>query len=116
MELIYRGTKDGSGANIFHNKCDNKGPTICLFKNDKGNIFGGYSSISWTSDNNYHSANGSFLFTLINIYGINPTKFPNTQNLEYAVRHHSNYGPWFGNGVDLRIYDNYLNNKSSYSN
>jgi hypothetical protein len=30
MELIYRGTRDGSGSNIFHNKCDNQGPTICL--------------------------------------------------------------------------------------
>ena len=116
IELLYRGTRDGSGANIFHNKCDNQGPTICLFKNDKGNIFGGYSSISWTSDNNYHSANGSFLFTLTNIHGTNPTKFPNTQNLENAVCHHSGYGPWFGNGADLKIYDNYLNNKKSYSN
>ena len=116
MELLYRGTRDGSGANIFHNKCDNQGPIICLFKNDKGNIFGGYSSISWTSDNNYHSANGSFLFTLTNIHGTNPTKFPNTQNLENAVCHHSGYGPWFGNGADLKIYDNYLNNKKSYSN
>ena len=89
MELLYRGTRDGSGSNIFHNKCDNKGPTICLCKNEKGNIFGGYSSISWTSDNNYHTANGSFLFTLTNIHGIAPTKFPNTQKYEYAVYHHS---------------------------
>ena len=49
MELLYRGTRDGSGANIFHNKCDNQGPTITLCKNDRGNIFGGYSSISWAS-------------------------------------------------------------------
>ena len=49
MELLYRGTRDGSGVNIFHNKCDNQGPTICLCKNEKGNIFGGYASISWTS-------------------------------------------------------------------
>ena len=48
MELIYRGTRDGSNCKIFHNKCDNQGPTICLFKNEKGNIFGGYTSISWT--------------------------------------------------------------------
>ena len=48
MELIYRGTRDGIGSDIFHNKCDNQGPTIVLCKNEKGNIFGGYSSISWT--------------------------------------------------------------------
>ena len=36
MELIYRGSRDGTTSNIFHNKCDNKGPTIILFKNEKG--------------------------------------------------------------------------------
>ena len=45
MELIYRGTRDGMTTNDFHNKCDNKGKTVCLFLNGKNNIFGGYSSI-----------------------------------------------------------------------
>ena len=80
MELIYRGTRDGSESKTFHNKCDNQGPTIILCKNEKDNIFGGYASISWTSDNgNYHAANGSFLFTLTNIHGTAPTKYPNTK-------------------------------------
>ena len=113
IELIYRGTRDGSDSSTFHNKCDNKGPNICLIKNEKGNIFGGYSSISWSSDGSYHAANGSFLFTLTNIYGTKPTKFPNSQNQNYAVQHCSNYGPIFGNGWDLYIYNNYLNNKNS---
>ena len=114
MELLYRGTRDGSGKDIFHNKCDNQGPTICLCKNEKGNIFGGYASISWSSDNNYHTANGSFLFTLTNIHGTSPTKFPNTQNYNYAVYHGKNHGPAFGGNHDLYISDNYLNNNSSY--
>ena len=45
LELLYRGTKDGMTAEIFHEKCDNQGKTICLFLNKKDNIFGGYSSI-----------------------------------------------------------------------
>ena len=116
MELLYRGTRDGSGSNIFHNKCDNQGPTICLIKNDKGNIFGGYSSISWTSSGGYKPANGSFLFTLTNIYRTAPIKFPNSQHQNYAVNHSPNYGPIFGGGTDLCINDNYLNNTSSNSN
>ena len=44
MKLLYRGTKDGKNANYFHNKCNNQGPTISLFKNEKGYIFGGYAS------------------------------------------------------------------------
>ena len=51
MELIYRGTRDGMTSNKFHEKCDNQGPTITLIKTDK-NIFGGYTSISWSSDGN----------------------------------------------------------------
>ena len=107
IELLYRGTRDGSDSSTFHNKCDNKGPNICLIKNEKGNIFGGYSSISWSSDGSYHAANGSFLFTLTNIHGTKPTKFPNSQNQNYAVQHLSDYGPIFGNGWDLYISDNY---------
>ena len=116
MELLYRGTRDGPGSNIFHNKCDNQGPTICLCQNEKGNIFGAYASISWTSDGNYHAANGSFLFTLTNIHNTAPTKYSNTQNYDYAVRHGSDRGPSFGGNHDLYISNNYLNNKSSYCN
>ena len=115
MELIYRGTRDGSNSNIFHNKCDNQGPTICLFKNEKGNIFGGYTSISWGTDNNYHSANDSFIFTLTNIHGTAPTKYPNT-NSNYSVCHYSERGPAFGDGHDICIFNDYLNNNNSYSN
>ena len=116
MELLYRGTRDGAGSNIFHNKCDSKGPTICLCQNEKGNIFGGYASISWTSNGSNYSANGSFLFTLTNIHGTPPTKYPNTQNYDYGVYHNSGYGPTFGGNWDLYISSDYLNNKSSYCN
>ena len=117
MELLYRGTRDGSGCNVFHNKCDNKGPTICLIKNNKDNIFGGFSSISWTSESgSWRSANGSFLFTLTNIHGTEPTKFPNTQNQNNAIYLHINYGPTFGNGHDLYICNNYLTSNNSFTN
>ena len=107
IELLYRGTRDGMSADTFHNKCNNKGPTITLFKNDKGNIFGGYASISWTSYGNYRSAPESFIFTLTNIYEIIPTKFPNS-NTNYSIYDDSNGGPNFGYGHDFRIYfDNY---------
>ena len=75
IELIYRGSRDGDLSKNFHEKCDNQGPTITLIKNEKGNIFGGFSSVSWTSHGDYKQAPNSFLFTLTNIYGTNPTKF-----------------------------------------
>ena len=90
-------------ANVFHKKCDNKGETITLIKNEKGNIFGGYASIPWTDDDSYHSAPESFLFTLTNIHGTDPTKFP-SKNDQQEVGHHPSYGPVFGDGNDLGIY------------
>ena len=100
MKLLYRGTRDGMGGNYFHNKCNNKGPTISLFKNEKGNIFGGYASTDWTSCNNYKSAPESFIFTLTNIHGTEPTKFPNS-NTSLSIYDGSNYGPIFGGGHDI---------------
>jgi len=102
MELIYRGTKDGMTNTAFHNKCDNKGETITLIKNDKGNIFGGYASISWTNNDNWYSAPESFLFTLSNIYNIEPTKFP-SKNDQKEVRHNPSWGPCFGRGCDIGV-------------
>jgi len=100
MKLLYRGTRDGMTYNIFHSKCNNQGPTITLFKNDKGNIFGGYASTDWTSSNSYKSAPDSFLFTLTNIHGSEPTKFPNS-NTSYSIYDASNFGPTFGGGYDI---------------
>jgi len=99
MKLLYRGTRDGMTVKDFHNKCDNKGKTICLFLNDKDNIFGGYSSIPWTCDGKDKIANDCFIFTLSNIYNIEPTKFPYIK--ERSVCHSSVYCPIFGKGSDL---------------
>ena len=116
MELLYRGTRDGDGSNIFHDKCNNQGPTIFLCKNEKGNIFGGYSSISWTSDGGWHLSYDNFLCTLTNIHGTAPTKFPITRNYGYAIYDYSSYGPTFGGNHDIKIDNNYLNNNGSYCN
>ena len=99
-------------VNYFHNKCKNQGPTISLFKNDKGYIFGGYASTDWTSCNNYKSAPDCFIFTLTNIHGTEPTKFPNS-NTSCSIYDGSSYGPTFGSGHD--IYTLYSSNNSSGS-
>ena len=112
MELIYRGSRDGMTDNDFHKKCDKKGETITLIKNEKGNIFGGYASIPWSSDNSFHSAPDSFLFTLTNIHGTEPTKFP-SKNDKNEVCHNSSCGPAFG-FEDLGIYISF-NKKGGWS-
>ena len=110
MELLYRGTKDGPDSSTFHNKCDNQGPTICLYKNDIDNIFGGYSSISWKSNflGEYVNAPGSFLFTLTNIYNTEPIKFESKKD-KYEILYNTERGPSFGHGTDLGINKNFKN-------
>jgi len=110
MELIYRGTRDGMTSKDFHNKCDNKGKTICLFLNDNYNIFGGYSSIPWTSNGGEKTANDCFIFTLTNNYNTEPTKFPFVKGR--SVYHGPSNGPCFGNGPDLGFYTIFNNNSN----
>ena len=94
MELLYRGSRDGMSGDAFHNRCNNKGPTISLIKNENGYIFGGYASIDWTSKGGYKSAPDSFIFTLTNKYNIEPTKFPNTDTNKSIWQ-----GFWFGANI-----------------
>ena len=89
--------------------------TIILCKNEKGNIFGGFASISWTSDNKYHTADDSFIFTLTSIYNIAPTKFLNKIYPHHAIYHGNDRDPSFGGGHDIGICNNFLNS-NSYSN
>ena len=115
LELLYRGTRDGMNSVNFHQKCDNQGPTITLFKNDKGNVFGGYSSISWASSGSYVSDKNTFLFTLTNIYGTEPTKFKSKQK-DNKVYHSKERGPTFGTQQDIWIPPDFIGSKSEVIN
>ena len=113
LELIYRGTKDGTRTEQFHHFCDNQGPTVTLFKNEKNNIFGGYASISWENNGGYKSAENSFIFTITNIHNTKPTKFI-SKNDGGEVYHDIIKGPWFGRGRDLGI-DSDFSKSQSYT-
>ncbi len=42
--MLYRGSDHGWECKDFHSRCDNKGPTISLFKVKDGDVIGGYST------------------------------------------------------------------------
>ena len=111
MKLLYRGTKDGMTSFDFHNRCDNKGNTICLFMNNRENIFGGYSPIPWTKNGGEKISNECFLFSLSNIYNTEPIKFPYLK--ERSVFLSEDYGPVFGYGADLFCKNNFFENNSN---
>ena len=47
--LLYRGSIHGWKLLDFHSRCDEKGPTICLFKIKDGDCIGGYTTAQWKS-------------------------------------------------------------------
>ncbi|KAF2074504.1 hypothetical protein CYY_004172 [Polysphondylium violaceum] len=81
FSILYRSSEHQHSAFIFHEKCDNKGPTITIVETTEGDIFGGYNSQSWNSDGNYYGDNNCFIFTLVNKHKIKPTKY------RYHLRH-----------------------------
>ena len=66
---------------------------------------------------NYKSAPGSFLFSLVNPSGLLPTKMPLRAGQEgYAIYCNSSYGPTFGSGHDLHISNTPNSNNNNYVN
>ena len=47
-KLLYRASEHGYTASSFHECCDDKGPTLIVIKSITGNIFGGYTTESWS--------------------------------------------------------------------
>jgi len=112
LELLYSATKDGDSAEKFHSKCNNQGPTVTLFETDKDNIFGGYTSKDWTSNNNYKIDPDCFIFTLKNTFGTKPNKFI-IKEVNSSIYDYYDKGPTFGSGHDINISQNFFNNNHS---
>jgi len=103
LSLLYRGSRDGFTSKDFHNKCDNKGPTLTIIETFTGKIMGGFSNQSWSRapfGAGYRKANKAFLF-LLNGFSNNGVAPPykmklKNSNDKNAVYHGSEYGPTFG--------------------
>ena len=66
FELIFKMSENGSESKEFHKYCDNKGPTLTLIKTKKNNIFGGFTTLNWTSNSEsiFDKTNSTFIFSL----------------------------------------------------
>lgn len=111
LDLVYRGSRDGFSASNFHKRCDNVGPTVTILESTTGGKFGGYCSISWSTEGNYKSAEGSFLFSIDR-----KQKLPIIRNPQSATYHNSQNGPVFGASHDLYVSKNCSTNNDSFSN
>ena len=48
-KLLYRASEHEYSGDVFHECCDDKGPTLIVIKSTEGWIFGGYTTKSWRS-------------------------------------------------------------------
>ena len=117
-ELIYKASRDGFGGNTFHSHCNEKGPTMTIILSNNNYLFGGYTSVPWTSSGSNKNDATAFLFTLTNPYGISPTKYPvNPTKASSAVYHNAHDGPKFGtSSYDLTVENNSNSNNACYTN
>jgi len=107
-EVLYEAAQDGDTSSLFHSLCDNQGSNVVIIMTNTGNVFGGYSSVSWTSSTGYVASSTAFLFRL------RPSiqRF-NIKSTAYSIYRHSSYGPIFG-GHDLFLYNQALRNNKNY--
>jgi len=101
LALLYKATRDGDDAEIFHSKDDNIKNNITFIKTNKGVRFGGYSNQSWDGINVFKEDDSAFIFSLTKLktYDVNIK--------ESAIWCNSNYGPIFG-GYQIDIFDRFM--------
>ncbi|CDW79390.1 tldc domain-containing protein [Stylonychia lemnae] len=112
-KLLYKASEDGFKAEDFHQKCDNKGPTVAFVLSEFGQVFGGYTSQEWKTPESFFQQNAdekAFIFSLTK-----NTKHDQYQNNEYAVQHFRNQLINFGM-TEIQIKDSCNDRRTSQSN
>lgn len=112
LKLLYRGSRDGFGSSDFHSKCDGHSNTITMIETTKGYVFGGYTSVSWSSKEVYFSDSNAFLFSLVNKF--NHPFLCKVLDEAYSIDCSSDYGPDYG--PDFGESDIHITNNSNISN
>ena len=103
LQLLYKGSQDGFGANIFHKKCNNVTPTISVIKSEygnKGKIFGGYTAATWEGNGVYKNDSTAFLFSFTN-----KEKYPQKDDADVIYASPENLIN-FGRNNDLKLKSN----------
>lgn len=105
LVLLYDVERDTCDPKIFHDKCDNKGPTLTVITNTMGCCYGGYTSVNWASgEGQTLYDNRAFLFQLYVNNEYRPCKFP-IMDPSTAIETNAARGPTFGSGPDLMTFE-----------
>uniref|UniRef100_A0A8C4HNF7 TLDc domain-containing protein n=1 Tax=Dicentrarchus labrax TaxID=13489 RepID=A0A8C4HNF7_DICLA len=108
LQLLYKASIHGFTGAAFHQRCDNRCPTVSVGYNSSGYVFGGYTKQPFSQSGQYVHDDQAFLFTFS---GEQLIKYPVTTPV-YAVKMMANSGPYFGealvlvNGSQPIVYNN----------
>lgn len=109
VNLLYRASRDGDIIEDFHDKCDGKGSTFCIFDLENGYKIGAYTSVSWQNYGKGKKDPNAFICSITN-----KEKYELKNKDDFAIYHCNTIGPDFFNDKglsDLGIRDNCLNVK-----
>ena len=113
FELLFRSTRDGFCKQAFHKLCDEKGPTVVVARKSDGDLFGGYTEMSWNTKKGWKQCRRAFLFTYASSTSgpqacKYPVKIPDRGSSKYPVRGilcDSNHGVTFGKIYGYELQD-----------
>jgi hypothetical protein len=99
FRLLYSPTSDTNTKEDFHKYCDNKGSTIVLVETSNGRRFGGFTSLSWKSNDQWVNDPCACIFS-----------FDNHKKYKLLLPQYSyyggpGYGPHFGYCDQLGLYN-----------
>ena len=106
LALLYKASRDGDDAEIFHSKVDNIKNNIIFIKTNKGIRFGGYTNQSWEGFNVFKEDDSAFIFSLTKL------KTYDVNKKESAICCYPNFGPIFG-GYQIDIFDGFMSRNMS---
>jgi hypothetical protein len=91
LTLLFRGTTHGwSPSSKFHQLCDDKGPTITIFKSKAARVFGGFTQQSWDRSGQWKKDEKAFIFS------IDRKQIYRVKDAQSAIYCNSSWGPSFG--------------------
>ncbi|KAJ3008640.1 UNVERIFIED_CONTAM: hypothetical protein HDU68_003007 [Siphonaria sp. JEL0065] len=63
LKLVFTASQHSFSNAKFHTACNHRGPTLTVIKLKSGDIVGGYTDKSWSSDSTFHYSPNAFLFS-----------------------------------------------------
>jgi hypothetical protein len=108
FKLLVRGSTDGFDSEVFHDKCDHKGPTIVVMQIAySGELVGGYNPLEWSIGDGRLTTQNSFLFSFPKQGNLTDGKVSRVTRFNYAIRiKDKTHGPCFGD-KDLWMKNNF---------